>query len=236
MHVQPRVVTVLAVVAFASMASSAQAAPFSLDMHVGGFYADTGLSVAKNLLVNGVATALPSGLSFQINLDDTTPDTEAHVSLGNFLAASITLTSTDLGVTDMLVTGPSLFYSETDFGFFGFGRTGFTDGSSLGCCGILISPSSAPAVGVGDPNVLDTLPDMFGTGVGAVWMTGFTLTLQNGTTIAADGPADSLTYIGQSSISGAEDTAPVPEPASIALVGLGAVVVAARVRRRNQRR
>lgn len=71
-------------------------------------------------------------------------------------------------------------------------------------------------------------------GSGSFWSGGFTLVLQNGTTIGAQ---SGLTLFTQSSLTPYEEpVAPVPEHASVALVGLGVAALAVQARRRNRRR
>lgn len=113
---------------------------------------------------------------------------------------------------------------------YAFGRAGL--GPANLCCSLQVAPGSAPVVGIGDPNLLDTEPDMIGGG-GSFWSGGFALALQNGTTIAAQ---SGLTLFSESSLTPFEEAAPVPEPASVALVGLGVAALAVQARRRNRRR
>lgn len=233
MSLEARIVAALAVIISASMTPPAQAAPFSLELNLNGFYENTSHTIIKNLLVNGIPTALPNGVSIKIDLDDTTPDTDfvafaSHGGFGVFAMVAASLTSVDLGIANMLITGPgNLRYFEGGDS----NRAGLAPADL--CCSIQVAPGSA-ATGIGNPNLLDTIPDMIG-GDGSFWA-GTTLTLQNGMTIGAQ--SSGLTFFGQSSLTPfeEEESAPVPEPASVALVGLGVAGVAVQLRRRSQRR
>lgn len=197
--------TVAAALHFLST-NSATAAPISMTMHLGG--------LSSPLLVNSIATALPSGITFQIVVDDTTPDTWSYPDFGLFPVNTVHLTALDLGIVDELVVTP-LAYMEDSTPDERAGLSPLIPDS-----GAQVSFATSGQSQIGDPNLIDTIPNITGVSGQSGWSTGFSIALANGTTIS--NPFGS--YGAAQSWLGAT---PISVPGPLALFSLGLVVMAA---------
>lgn len=124
----------------------ATATPISMTMHIGG--------LSNPLLVNSISTALPSGLTFQIVVDDTTSDTWFYSDFGLFPVSTVYLTALDLGIVNELVTTP-LAYMEDSSPEERAGLSPLSPNS-----GVQVSFATGGQSQIGDPNLIDTIPNI----------------------------------------------------------------------------
>ncbi len=168
------------------------------------------------LVVDGVTTNLPGGLTFDILVDDTAVDTFAATDYGHFETLSVRISVPDLHVFNELVV-TTLGYFEDD----NLQRAGLTPvGDFAAAEAVLLSPGNDQ---VGDPNIIDTLPHIISDPNAPVWSSLFVIELASGIELASPG----YTLFGASTLGPAT---PVPAPGGAMLLIIGLLLVSSRFR------
>jgi hypothetical protein len=166
--------------------STVNAAPISMKLHLSN---PTG-----PLLVDGTPQLLTNGMTFIINVDDTTADTWAPTDFGLFPVNSVTISIPDLSIFNELVTTP-LAYFEDDYAHERAGLSPlFPD------AGVQTGFSVAGQTQIGDPNVIDTIPNIIGVQEISLWSKLFSIQVQGGPTISVYPPGGRV-FFGTSSLS-----------------------------------
>ena len=209
------VVRLVALVMVFGWGSGASAAPIYLTMQLNG--------LSGPLFVNSVLTELPGGMTFQIVVDDTTTDIYGPSQFGLFPATSVTLTVPDLGIIDEIVTTP-LGYFEDDSSGGQFERAGLSP--LVPNASVYVGLDAPGQIQIGNPNLLDTIPGMTGNPSNSLWDNPFSVTTAGGTTLSGNG-----NVFFDSSFLGA--SAPIPEPNTALLLGVGLVGLGIKRRRRG---